>query len=293
MLYSIDTNGSVNWVHPISGNGSWGGPCVSDDGRIFLGTDQGDLHCFNQDGTLAWNYHAGGGIWCCPAIGSGNSVYFSTSGRYLYALTGEGELEWRKAVGEYQYSSPSIGEDGTIYYGSHNSFVYAIWPNGTERWSYNTTGPIYRGLALGPDGSIYVQSGSKLRKIIDGELAWEVGNFTWGNNRAPTVDRDGNVITEWGVDTDRGIVFYIGAFSSNGDPLWEMRIGAGFDEPYSASITPDGKVLVTVEGKNLYVIGDDPSEDLWIQLGLEACVIAAAAVIIFLVWKRRKGDAND
>jgi outer membrane protein assembly factor BamB len=290
MLYSIDTNGSVNWVHPIGGSGSYGGPCVSDDGRIFLGTDRGDLHCFNQDGTLAWNYHAEGGIWSCPAIGPGNSVYFSTSSGYLYALTGEGELEWRKAVGEYQWSSPSIGEDGTIYYGSLNSFVYAIWPNGTERWSYNTTGPIYRGLALGPDGSIYVQSGSKLRKIIDGEVAWEVGNFTWDQNRAPTVDRDGNVIIEYGLD--HGHIFYVGSFSPSGEEMWSVEVGGGYDEPYSASITPDGKVLVTVDGKYFYVIGDDPREDTWILLGLEAIIIVAAIAIIFFVWRGKRGDIN-
>jgi outer membrane protein assembly factor BamB len=292
-LYSIEMNGSVNWMRPLDGFGCQFGPCVTDDGRIYVGTTQGNLSAFNEDGEMLWSYNAEDDIRCSPAVDHNGSVYFSCFGGYIYSLSRDGELRWKFPVAGPQWSTPTIGNDGTVYYGAEDGKLYAISSNGSERWNYTTGGSIRYGVAIGPDNSIYVQSGVKLQKIADnGSLIWETGgDFDATFNQAPTVDRDGTVIIERGVETSQGIMYNLEAYTADGNLKWSMRFdGAGDEEqPFSASISESGKVLVINEGQYLYIVGDAVDEQFYL-VTMGAIVLVAAAFIIFILWydKRRR-----
>jgi hypothetical protein len=293
LLYSIDTAGSVNWVHPISGNGSPMGVCASDEGKVYLGTDAGDLICFDENGTQDWRYHTEGGIYSCPAVDGDGTVYFSSRDRYLHAVSPQGEMKWRIQVGVDETASPSIGDDGTIYYGSSNSYLYAIEPNGTIVWRFLLDNGVRRGIALSPDGTIVTQSGRFLMKISDGELVWSQEISGGNRDRAPAVDRDGNIVIVYsGYDEDEVPRCFVGGFSTSGEMLWSVGVGDNCHELYSPSITSKGKVLVAQEGQDLYVIGQHVDDYTVVQLIVEIFIIGASLIIVFQLARRNRRTLN-
>lgn len=288
-LYSIDTDGYLNWKRPTGGGGSMFGPCVGENGNIYLGTTNGDLLAFNDEGVLLWRFNAEDDVISTPAVDGNGSIYFSCYDGYLYCLSSDGQLKWRFPIGGQQYSSPSISDDGNIYFGSSNGKVYAIDPGGEEIWNYSTNGSIYRGLALGPDGSIYVQSGSKLQRIdVDGSLIWEVdGEYYSQFNQVPTVDLEGNVIIEVCLQTDQDRRYYLECYDSDGVFRFSFRFdGDYYDKPFPASITDEGKILVVNDDQGLYIIGNDPNIDRYLTMALEIVLIAVAVAAIAFIYRR-------
>lgn len=171
---------------------------VAEDGTIFVGDHERQLHAVSPSGERRWIARTFGPVWSAAAvigetvyIGSDADAFFAlstsdgstrwrihadgdadssisvapdgtlrfTAGRDLYAVTPEGEVRWRfRGRGVFLLSTPAIDEDGTTYVGSIDDHVYAVAADGRMRWSYRTGGDISSCPVIGDDGTIYVGS---------------------------------------------------------------------------------------------------------------------------------------
>ncbi len=71
------------------------------EGRIYIGTEQGDLYCLEMsDGSTIWKAQINGDSDSTPAVAKG-LVFTATEDGYVYCLRqANGELVWRfKAEG--------------------------------------------------------------------------------------------------------------------------------------------------------------------------------------------------
>jgi outer membrane protein assembly factor BamB len=123
ILYVINASyGNVIWAAPVEGTMS--APAIAYE-KIFVGTKDGYLYCFDKNGALKWAFKANGKIDSSPAYADG-VLYFATNVRNgtIYALNAtNGELMWSYSLNPpegFYYnvmSSPHI-YDGRLYIGA-------------------------------------------------------------------------------------------------------------------------------------------------------------------------------
>ncbi len=192
-------------------------PVVGDDGTIYIGTHERELHAIAPDGTRRWKVRTYGPVWESAAvlgdtiyIGSDANAFFAldaangrsrwrirtegdadgavsvakdgslrfTAGRDLYAVTREGRVRWRfRARGSFLLSAPAMDSDSTAYIGSLDDHVYAIAADGRMRWSYRTGGDVSSSPVIGDDGTIYFGSDDRHVHAIDRD-----GRLRWRSN---------------------------------------------------------------------------------------------------------------
>ena len=113
----------------------------SETGCIFIGENNGYLHCYwikNQ--TEKWRFNTGGDIKSTSAVFDGVVYITSWSGR-LYAINVRtGIAIWTHSAGYRSMSSPTIDPyRGIVYYGDHEGCFFAVnASNGDTVWSYQT-----------------------------------------------------------------------------------------------------------------------------------------------------------
>jgi outer membrane protein assembly factor BamB len=171
-LYALDgATGAVKWkaVLPAQITSS---PSISTDGTVYIGSDSGFLHAFNETtGIEKWsipliNTFPVLPIDVTPAIARDGTVYVQV-GSILHALNGTtGHVIWDCAdLGEENSSvSPSIAGDGTIYEGSFFR-LKAIDPSTRNvRWTASVEISMHskQNIAIGPTGTIYANIGDGL-----------------------------------------------------------------------------------------------------------------------------------
>ncbi len=241
-------------------------------GRIYVGSDDGNLYALNLQGRLLWKFQTGFVIRTSPAIGSDGTVYLAgclkcyapiegilagcqiCAGRgegILYSINPSGKLNWNVTIipiEEGSLSSPTIGPDETIYVSDVGFHISAIRPDGTIKWELNTFGEVFDSPALAPDGTIYIgiddpdPSGLCSQCLLalnpDGTVKWgalpHAVTFS-----SPAVGSDGTV--------------YIGgdAVNPGGTVKWH------YPGPYtSPSIGPDGAIYTSGAG-GLYALNPD------------------------------------
>jgi hypothetical protein len=150
-------------------------PIVS-QGRLFLGTHQGNLWALNvETGEALWRFQAHGAFLHSPAVADGLVLAGNTDGR-LYALeTATGKLRWFFDAGPGGFAaSPTIG-DGVVMIGSRRGVFFALdLTDGTKRWHQPLAVPI-RQTAAFDSGKVFVTAEDlRLRcfNAADGKLEW-------------------------------------------------------------------------------------------------------------------------
>jgi outer membrane protein assembly factor BamB len=301
-LYAINTTGWIEWFYAIGGEGCFGSPIVLEDGTIYLGTLEGELIAFNDDGTIRWSYDSEESIQTTPAISENGTVYFTTEDNMLYCLSPDGEYLWSRFFNNTEWSRPSIDSNGTIYITSRsseqaNSRVHAINPNGTEEWNHIIDYRTY-GVSIDAEGRIIFSSGDEGDEVKcldpDGTVNWTAGPFNSDMLSIPTIDSEGNVIVLTRDYYTKGEFIRIKALTSSGDLIWTRDLGyysarnIVFKEPV---IDWDGNIYVVLEDYIIKVEDTSISESL-IWMGIEAVVVVAAGGIIYSTWRRRRGDGS-
>jgi len=125
-----------NWItsSPVIAN-------ISNSKKIIISSHDGNVYCFNHDGTVNWTFSipTGGRVPYLPSLSDLNLdgvvdvIVGATDGR-IYALNGiDGKMLWSYFVGQYIYSSPAIAdlnEDGNLdlTFGSTNKYQYVLDP---------------------------------------------------------------------------------------------------------------------------------------------------------------------
>lgn len=298
-LYAINTTGWIKWLHAIGGEGCLGSPIVLEDGTIYLGTLEGELIAFNDDGTIRWSYDSEEGIQTTPAISENGTVYFTTEENMLYCISPDGEYLWSRFFNNTEWSTPSIGSNGIIYITSRpsdqaNPRVHAINPNGTEEWNHIIDYRTY-GVSIDAEGRIIFSSGDEVQCLDpDGTVNWTAGPFNSDMLSIPTIDSEGNVIVLTRDYYSKGPFIRIKALTSSGDLLWTGDLGYHyarniyFAEPV---IDRDGNIYVVLEDYIIKVEDTTISQSL-IWMGIEAVIILSAGVLIYSFWRRKGGDAS-
>ena len=116
-FYALSPNGTLKWKGYTGGSVSAAGVVISQDGTIYVGTEQ--LRAFFPNGTLKWSSDVQGDIYgTVPAVSADGTIYVS-AGVGLVAVNPDGTIKWKKQIcNMWTKSSPCIGEDGSIYVGS-------------------------------------------------------------------------------------------------------------------------------------------------------------------------------
>ncbi|MBN1540255.1 MAG: PQQ-like beta-propeller repeat protein, partial [Candidatus Thermoplasmatota archaeon] len=89
-LHDPDDSGEISldeiiWVSPTEDFQGGSSPLVA-DGRVYIGSDNWNIYCFDQDtGEEIWNFSARGYIYSSPALHNG-SIYFGSSDRNVYCI---------------------------------------------------------------------------------------------------------------------------------------------------------------------------------------------------------------
>lgn len=218
-LYSIGSDGSVNWVLPLEFYNSIS-PSVGNDGTVYIASLTSLVAVF-PNGTVKWEYETEGFVDCSPAIGTDGTIYISNSyygtptgplnASYgLHAIYPNGTMKWRCVTGPCMSSqSPAIGLDGTIYTLSRNIPLLepdryqlnAVYPNGTWKWIYPLTGEAWTTPTVAPDGTVYIGCyDSYLYAIMpNGTLGWRFKTEDYISN-SPAVGPDGTIYISVGTN---------------------------------------------------------------------------------------------
>jgi len=178
-IVAIDTTGRVLWQDSthIEGYYPMYAPVVDSRGRVIVGDDYGNLHCFNADGTLAWStyveplmYH--GGI----TVGYDDRIYCQSEGNRLHCYDSDGRQVWSEYIPDDAYgsTSPCILSDSTVlvFCGEYAQLRCFSW-DGDVLWTYCIEDSVegarrHRGHrdegdyeatpVVGTDGNVYVAS---------------------------------------------------------------------------------------------------------------------------------------
>ncbi|MDQ6838194.1 MAG: PQQ-binding-like beta-propeller repeat protein, partial [Actinomycetota bacterium] len=200
------TTGSLRWTRNL-GAPVVAGPVVAADGTIYESANNGILHALDPaTGTDKWTFDGGGS--------SANNQDLSTS--------------------------PAILGDGTILWPGPNSALDAVDPTGKLLWQQKLAGTVLSP-AVASGGEVYVADSVGDVAALDATAAgaqqlWRinVGTVSFGS---PAIGADGTVY----VTADRDLV----ALADGGNHATvKWRFAAGSDIEVSASVAPDGTIIL-------------------------------------------------
>jgi outer membrane protein assembly factor BamB len=120
-----EATGNPIWTYNLNG-WSTSTPAVH-DGKVFIGSDDGNLYALNADtGSLFWAYPTGGQILAAPAVADGK-VFFGSLNHIFYAVDeATGNLVWSYNTGLSRImGSPGVA-DGKVFVGNENGKIYAF-----------------------------------------------------------------------------------------------------------------------------------------------------------------------
>ncbi len=258
-LFSGPANPFLRWKFQTGG--AVDSPPAVGHGRIYVGSEDGNLDALNLQGVLLWRFQTNSPITTSPAIGSDGTIYVggdqgdgSNSKGILYAINPSGRLKWSVTIlplagyGAYPtISSPTVGPDGTIYVSAMGVFVVAIRPDGTLKWELAAGALVLDSPAVAPDGTVYVgiddpdPAGLCFQCL---EALYPNGTVKWGalgydpGYSSPAIGSDGTIYISGG------------AFNSDGTIKW---LYGSFLSP---SIGPDGTIYGSGDG-GLYANSPD------------------------------------
>lgn len=141
---SVPLDNSILWSN-TTGNGDGYGSPVVEYGKVFIGSADGYLYCFDLNtGERLWRTFlssADCGIPGTPAVANDHVVVFCSGDDALYRLrVSDGGINWTydPGGGAYGGSSPAIS-NGRVYFGSGNRNLYCVdETTGDMIWSYTT-----------------------------------------------------------------------------------------------------------------------------------------------------------
>ena len=155
-LFAINSsNGKLKWKYKMGW--TWSSPNIGDDGTIYIGDFDDNLHAIYPNGTRKWVFNAGQSITSSPGIGLDGTIYFGSIDDHVYALyPNNGTVRWKYNTGSWVHGTPTIEDDGTVYIGSDNGNLYAFYPNnGTIKW-HCPIGSVWGSPVLDENGILYV-----------------------------------------------------------------------------------------------------------------------------------------
>ncbi|MFB6299631.1 MAG: PQQ-binding-like beta-propeller repeat protein [Halobacteriales archaeon] len=129
------------------------------DGRVFVGSNDGQLYAVSTDGTRQWTYRPDGYIPSSPAVGPDRVYIAETTGTVLALDPVTGDRLWRTPFDidpPVTPSAPAIA-DGVVYLGIGSQIRALETATGDRRWGFET-GSHITGTPIALGDRVYVQS---------------------------------------------------------------------------------------------------------------------------------------
>jgi hypothetical protein len=209
-IMALDTNGAVLWQDTthIEGSSWLYAPVTDSRGRAIIADNDGNLLCFNQDGTLAWSASVSvlmyqGGV----TVGYDDRVYFQSDDGRLYCYDSEGHWVWAADIpyGDASMSSPCALSDSTVltYCSEADELTCFSW-DGDVLWTFSIEDSIEETRRtrarrdegdddttplVGPDGNVYLAGDYSVYCVA-------IGNVRLANTAWPTYNHD-NARSGW------------------------------------------------------------------------------------------------
>lgn len=291
-LYSLNSDGSLRWLHTGSEDMLEGSPTISPTGdRVYIGSWDNHLYAIDaQTGTLEWRYETGSYIAGSPAVDEQGRIYVGSADGIVYALDPAGSLLWA-FVGEGEFeASPALSRDGALFIGDTLGNFYALdSTTGDLTWSVNleTLSPgldrdygIYSSAAVSASGHVYVASRNHHLYALgtDGSLLWtfaaaepiDSSPVIGFANRIHIASYDGNLY----------------ALDPEGALVWQQFVGDVLLS--SPAIDAQGNVIIVgYAGDGISVMqklnldGEVVWEDFWPALNDSSAALSLSGQLVF------------
>jgi hypothetical protein len=170
----------LKWKFEIREPTHTGSPPIVAAGRVFLGTNWGNLIAIElSSGKRVWTYEAESVILGTPAFENG-MVYANSMDRCCHAVRAvDGSRVWTFETGEGILAAPVVAE-GKVFIGGRDGFVYAVDATSGQRvWRSPIGGPVMATPAYS-DGVLYVGGGDNrvyAYEAKNGDLIWKSGKL--------------------------------------------------------------------------------------------------------------------
>jgi outer membrane protein assembly factor BamB len=177
--YAFTKDGAQIWRFSLEKPVSMRTTPAVENGRVFLGADDGQVFAVDQKyGILLWFFKTGGPVVASIAP-SGDVIYAASEDHKLYCLNAAtGKKLWDFKAGDKIDSSPAQAPGGELYFGANDGKLYALdVATGKQLWSRTTGGTINAAPAVGINDSVFVGSDDGIFHAFDSQ-----GNELWQFN---------------------------------------------------------------------------------------------------------------
>lgn len=241
-------------------------PIVDENGRIFIGSADMSLYCFEPHGEKIWTFTTKGAVLASIALDEKNCAYLPSDDGILYCLDKKGKEKWQYVTRGSIKSSPLIWED-LIYFGSSDGVFYCINNKGKHQWHYYLEAPIMSSAAAAPNGIIVIgTSGGEIVSFKNGKPIWRA-SLPKMINSTPAISDEGLIA----VTCEDGFLY---ALDLNGDLLWKHKTDGWINA--SPAIGKDGSVYFGSSDCRFYCVSNEGIEK-WRFLA-ESIITSSAAI---------------
>lgn len=201
-LLSINAiTGQTRWQVTLPAATYGAGLAVGSDGKIYLGTENGDgtLYAYTENGTIRWTADMGAAVKAALAVTSDGTVYALCDGARLIAYNGvDGSTRWTAQLSG-NAGGVAVDAEGNVYAGT-SAGLWAYTEGGSRLWeSAEALAVTERGGSLAinaKDRIVYAalkaKAGIAAVDMSTGATIWKVAS-DYNDCYHPVVDADGNV----------------------------------------------------------------------------------------------------
>ncbi len=100
--------------------------CLSEDGKIFVGSSDGSITILSPEGTNILQINTGSPIVAPPVIDTANNIVVGTISGWVFSYRYDGTERWRFKTAGQVVAPPAIGGNGTVYVVSTDGYLYAL-----------------------------------------------------------------------------------------------------------------------------------------------------------------------
>ena len=176
-IYGLAADGGLRWSIG-AGAAVTGSVALGPEGRLYVGDARGRFRAIHSgDGSILWTLDGFASISSDPVVHDGR-VYFGTDAGDLIALEPDGRERFRLRAEAGITGPAAFGPEGDVLYTSHDGKLRRATAGGDGIWTAALDGPIVGGAALSPDGAtVYVGAGQSLVAVArdSGAVRWRFG----------------------------------------------------------------------------------------------------------------------